>query len=289
MSYTVITDLPEKSAADLLGSEYLLLTQPDYSYKISLNSIEQYITTVTSDNYQELKQKVIDDVSNYVHANAIHYTAKAVEDITKGTPVKLISNIDTTFVYVGIAGINDIAIGVCEDGILEGEVGEIMVSGILDNFNTSMWNEGDLLYAIAGQITNVQPVTNKIQFIGYVLNKAINGKVLINGSDPYPDARSILYDNSDNFLVATNVQDAIDELESHEIFTTNKITIFGNEAPLPYRAKGTIINNIAYVYDSNISNVITEYSVSLNAYKDSLIFDSADELDGKLCIVSYYK
>lgn len=299
MAYTTVNELPEKLVADLLGSEYILLTDPNYSYKVSLDNIETYITTVTQDSYQELKNKVIDDVSNYVHANAIHYIAKATEDIAKGTPVKLIQNVDEDYIYVAIAGANDTAIGICEDGLLSGELGEIMVSGILDGIDTTMWTEGDLLYAVGGGISNIKPTSDKIQFIGYVLNVATSGKILINGTDSKPEAREVSFANTGTTVTATNVQDAIVELDSEAFVVEGRVTavetrvtdvessitdlqeIVFQQATAPTIAQGASDGDIWMDTTTNTLNVYREYPIGTGVYRwEPLLYKWDDTVDG---------
>lgn len=278
MAYTTITDLQERQLSQIVGSEFLLLSDPSNSYKVTLNTINERLIELSAGTYQELTNKVIDDVSNYVHANAIHFAAKAVGDIDKGTPVVLVSDIDEDFVYVAPCASDDNAVGICEDGLLDGELGEIMVSGILSGYDTSAWLEGDLLYSSNGVLTNTQPSTGKIQFIGYVLNSATNGKILVSGSDPYPDARQILFDNTDTDLTSTNVQDAITEVDSR---MTNMEEIVFQQAVAPTIAEGASDGDIWMDTTSNTLNVYREYPTGTGVYRwEPLLYKWDDVVDG---------
>lgn len=297
MAYTTILDLPEKQYEDMSGAEFVLATTTENSYKISLNSINDYLIQTSAGTYQELTNKVIDNITNYVHANAIHYVAKAVQDISKGTPVKLVQSTEE-FVIVDICSSEtDITIGICEDGILEGELGEIIVSGILDGYDTSPWTEGTMLYAYNGVLTSTQPTTGNIQFIGYVLNSSSNGKILVNGSDPYPDARSVLFDKSfmTGEMTATNVQDAITQIVMyiHQI-TTNRLLIkldTDTNQPyvdLPYTAKDKIYSCDVYATNLETDNVCDEYTCGETLSKDKVYFSSSDlDIVGKYAVIQY--
>lgn len=279
MSYTTINDLQEKLIDEIYGSEYLLLTDQDNSYKVSVDTISEVLISLTSDIEQTLKNKIIDDVTNFVHANAIHFVATAKEDIVKGQPVKLIT--DPSFpetVFVGLAGANDVALGICEDGCLQGEQGEFMVSGILTDINTTQWTAGDFLYAIDGALTTVQPTADKIQFVGYVLNSAPSGKILVSGTDPYPDARQILFDNNGTDLTSTNVQDAITEVDSR--MTTMEEIVF-QQATAPTAAQGASDGDIWMDTTTNTLNVYREYPIGTGVYRwEPLLYKWDDTVDG---------
>lgn len=285
MSYTTIMDLPERLQADVQGTEYFLISDPDYSYKVSVNTINQVLLDATSNSYMELTNKVIDNVTNYVHANAIHFVAKPIQNIDKGTPVKLVSDIDDEFVYVDIAGANDVAVGICEDGMVVGELGEVMVSGILNDIDTTGFAEGDLLYAIDGALTNVQPANDKIQFVGYVLNSAVSGKILVSGTDPYPDARQVLFDNTTSDLTASTVQGAFEEVDTRVTVVEDAVTdlqeIVFQQATAPTIAQGASDGDIWMDTTTNTLKVYREYPLGTGVYRwEPLLYKWDDVVDG---------
>lgn len=289
MSYTTINELPERLLPDLIGTEYLLLTDPTTSYKVSLDNINQMLIDLSAGTYQELTNKVIDDVSNFVHANAIHYIATAVGDIAIGAPVKLVPNNADSIVYVEAATLDtDVIVGVCEDGLLDGEQGEIMVSGILAGVDTMAYAEADTLYYQGGAITNSPDTKLHSQIIGFVISRDPLGKILITSKGENVIARNVSYDNSDGNLDSTNVQDALDEVGARRITATYKMDIVNNEATLPTRAVGEVINGIANVYMDPNLEVITEYTCSVSGDGLRIVFEAADNLSGKTCSVTYY-
>jgi predicted RecA/RadA family phage recombinase len=283
MAYTTITDLEERLQPQLLGSEYLLLSDPENSYKATLDTITGLILELSGSSYQELTNKVIDDVTNFVHANAIHFVAKAVQDLPKGTPVKLSANTDTNVVYVDIAGTDDDIIGVSEDGILTGELGEIMVSGILTDVNTSTWQEGDLLYSVNGALTNVKPSTGKLQVVGLVINRAAFGKVLINGY--LNDASQITFNNVGTAITANTVQDAIVQVDSRlqntEVAINDLQEIVFQQATAPTLAEGASDGDIWMDTTTNTLNVYREYPTGTGVYRwEPLLYKWDDTVDG---------
>lgn len=278
MSYTTVNDLPERDFSQLLGTENLLLTDPDNSYRVTIETVNAKILELSSASIQTMTNKVIDDVSNFVHANAIHYVAKPMQNISKGTPVNVVPNADTTSVYVDIASSAGTTVGVCEEDMVVGSLGSIMIAGVLSDFDTTTWVENDLLYSSGGVITNVQPTSDSIQFIGYVLNSATLGKILISAADPFPDARQILFSGVASNLESTNVQDAIIEVESR---ITDMEEVVFQQANAPTTEEGASDGDIWMDTIANTLNVYREYPVNTGVYRwEPLIYKLDDTVDG---------
>lgn len=290
MSYTTIIDLDEKLVNDLIGTEYLLITDPDNSYKVSLDTLNDRLVELSSGTYAELTNKVIDSVTNFVHANAIHFIATAVGDIPKGAAIKLVQSdvIDAVFVTMATSN-NDTIIGLCEDGMVDGQIGEVMVMGILKGVDVSPFTEGDMLYYQFGVLTNAPDTKEKSQVIGYVLDANAAGRILVTNTSSNVIAKNIGYDNSNGTLNATDVQSAIDELADRTVITTPRLVIMNNEITLPYKAISGIFNGIAFVYKTpNAPNVITEYTCVINNDGSKVLFESIDSLNGFECTVVYF-
>ena len=280
MSYTTINDLPERLIGQLVGSENLLLTDPDYSYRVTLDTLNEKLIELSAGTYQELTNKVIDDVSNYVHANAIHFVATATQTMPKGTPVNLVAiNYDTTnVIYVAPATQSTEIVGIVEDGINNGESGEIMVFGILNDFDTSAWSEGDSLYVDDTGIVNSQPATGNIQYIGRVLAKGTSGKIMVTGMDPFPDAREIAFEPTGTDLSSTNVQDAIVEVDTR---VNDLEEIVFQQADAPTEAEGASDGDIWMDTTTNTLNVYREYPINTGVYRwEPLIYKWDDVVDG---------
>ena len=290
MSYTTINDLPEQLINELLGSEYLLITNPDTTYKVSLDTLTGKLIELSAGSYAELTNKVIDSVTNFVHANAIHFAATAVGDIEKGKPVKLVESSHVDVVLVTAATSNDdTVIGICEDGLVDGQLGEIMVMGILKSIDVSAFTEGDMLYYQNGTLTNAPNTQVKSQAIGYVLDANVAGRILVTNTAGNVIARNVNFDNTGTNITATDVQSAIAEIGIRKVVTTSKILIVNNEITLPSKAIGGIMNNIAKVYKTQgASNVFTEYTCTANSDGTKVLFDSADQLNGYPVTVTYF-
>jgi hypothetical protein len=290
MSYTTINDLQEQLIGELLGSEYLLITDPDTTYKVSLDTLTGKLVELSAGSYAELTNKVIDSVTNFVHANAIHFAATAVGDIPKGTPVKLVESSRVDVVLVAPATSNDdTIIGICEAGLIDGQLGEIMVMGILKGIDVSAYTEGDMLYYQNGTLTNNPNTQIKSQAIGYVLDANTAGRILVTNTAANVIARNVNFDNTGTNITATDVQSAIAEIGIRKVVTTSKILIVNNEITLPTKAIGGIMNNIAKVYKTQgVSNVFTEYTCIANSDGTKVLFDSADQLSGYPVTVTYF-
>lgn len=290
MSYTTINDLEEKNIGNLIGTEYLLITDPDTSYRVSIDTLNDRLIELSAGSYATLTNKIIDDVSNFVHANAIHFVATAVGDIPKGAPVKLVQSNVVDAVFVTLATLNDDTImGICEDGLIDGQLGEVMVLGILKGIDLSAFTEGDMLYYQSGVLTNAPNSQVKSQVIGYVLDANAAGRILVTNTSSNVIAKNINYDNTGSTLVATDVQTAIDELSNRTVITTLKLVIANNEITLPSKAISNIFNGIAFVYKTaGAPNVITEYTCTTNNDGTKVLFESADALNGFQCTVTYF-
>ena len=118
--------------------------------------------------------------------------------------------------------------GIAAQNIAPGNTGYCYTVGKILNIDTTgdsqneMWSQGDVLYVKPngnGALTNVEPVQGQLRVaIAFVEVAGINGTINIPGSvyinEKYSkDAIKIRYDGTVSELVATNVQDAIDEVE----------------------------------------------------------------------------
>jgi hypothetical protein len=76
------------------------------------------------------------------------------------------------------------AVGLTTEAISNSQFGRIMMVGLLENVNTSLWKEGNILYVsdiVAGGLTNITPVAPHLsQEVGVVLvSHATLGKIQV--------------------------------------------------------------------------------------------------------------
>lgn len=153
--------------------------------------------SVTASSVTTFTNKTLDNYSNKIHADAIHFRVKANQDILKGQPVKYAGyNSGQDAIEVTLANqANDVAIGIAKANISHGSFGMILFSGLLEGINTSAYSNGTILYVDGtGTLTSTRPATGYIQPIAYVLRShATNGAVLVTVAHPEPRATDIPY------------------------------------------------------------------------------------------------
>ena len=145
-------------------------------------------TDVTSDNVRTLTNKTINDVSNHVGANHVHYKVKATEDLVKGDVVKITGyNLGEDATEVAkVTSATDTAFGVAECSIPNGTFGKIVQNGTVDDLDTSAYTEGTILYSNgAGGFTDVKPTTGSYQALAIVLKSNANvGAIYFVANEP---------------------------------------------------------------------------------------------------------
>lgn len=211
MAYTVITDLADKNIENLTGEELLLLVSEPNSNKLNLNDLSLYLLSVVGESYQELKDRLFDEVQELLGSNENTFEAVATEFIPKGSPVTISTNSDPDVVYVSTAT-DSIVSGICKADCSVDEIGVFLVQGSLE-YDTSSWGEGEIIYNNSG-LSNTKP-SNNVQPLGIVLNSDTVGEFYVNIDNPYPVSSDIVYDNSISGLSSDNVQDALDESSDH--------------------------------------------------------------------------
>lgn len=134
-----------------------------------------------------------DATTNDIHANTVHGRVfnNTGSVLNKGVAVYVSGyNSGQDAFEVDKADNNDTAampcIGIIEDTIPTGEVGEMIITGVLTGINTSSFNNGDELYidSSPGNLTNTKPTatTSAVQKVAVVLKKAASGSIMIFGA-----------------------------------------------------------------------------------------------------------
>ena len=96
------------------------------------------------------------------------------------------------------------------------------------------------------------------------------------------------YTPTDDYNPATKAYVDLNVLQSLVGLTTIERTpILDNEITLPKMALGDIVFNMAMVYDDTDTNVFREVTCSLSEDKTKVLFDPADSLDYKYCVLTY--
>ena len=178
---------------------------------------------ITADEVAVLTNKTINDYSNTVHADALHFRIKATENINKGQPVKFTGyNAGENAIEVALANQSTgVSNGLAEEDLLIGEFGMVIQSGLLEGVDTTLFvkgagyaAEGDILYVDGtGQLIGDQPTTGFMQPIAFILRShAINGALQVNADYPKQDALDVRFTPYGS-ITSTEVQSAIEELD----------------------------------------------------------------------------
>ncbi len=214
MSQVLISELSEINSSQLTGYEHFLINDGDSTKKVVFNTLYNFINDKLDISNDDLTNKILDDVSNLVHANAIHFKATTTDDISMGQPLKLVVSTNAEIVYVKIAVKGEDIIGVAEHDYVSGDTIEVIHSGMISGIDTSAWEEGTNIYMVGGILSDVNN-TNDAPKVGKVINSDVNsGMILINASIDGNLAKNIDYTGVNSGLSSTDTQDAIDELKA---------------------------------------------------------------------------
>ena len=112
------------------------------------------------------------------------------------------------------------------ENVLPGADGKATTFGKIRHINTSMWNDGDVLYCsptTPGELTNVKPSTpNYVIPTAFVIHSATNGTIAVRVPTLH-EADEVKYSNAVSLLTASNIQDAIDELNFEKVNKTTNV------------------------------------------------------------------
>jgi hypothetical protein len=169
---------------------------------------------VTTSDAATLTNKTIDDISNFVAADQVHFRIKANENIQRGNVLKVVGfNPGNDAVeVVKWSAASDIAVGLSDDTLVTGEFGTCVVTGELGNVDTNGFSIGTILYpTTGGALTATKPLSGTYQPVASVLRQQMNTGVLaVQIEAPkYVESTTntgntlVLRDGSGNFLAGT--------------------------------------------------------------------------------------
>lgn len=137
-----------------------------------------------------LINKHIDNITNHVGADHIHYKAKNLTggEISKGTVVSFAGTIeDDDIIRVKPYDIGEVAIGIAHENIPHGSIGLIINTGRYDGYNTSAYSAFNILYPTTnGGLTAIKPSSGLYQACAIVLKRAggDGGSLLVEFTEP---------------------------------------------------------------------------------------------------------
>jgi hypothetical protein len=147
------------------------------------------VNTVTPDNVVTLTGKTIDNATNKVGADNIHYKVKNMTGSTLavGTVVKVASYEagEETIRVTPTTSTNDVAIGIVKADISQGELGLVVNTGVVTGINTTGYSVAAVLYQSGtGGLTATKPTSGTYQAVAVALNSKVNGALLVEFSEP---------------------------------------------------------------------------------------------------------
>lgn len=157
----------------------------------SLNGLSDVDLTT---NPPEEGEALVYDGSGFVPASPPVYVEvqnNSGADISKGTPVYVSGTAGSGNPEIGEADSDGVdtfpAIGLVANTITDGSSGRVLVSGVLEGLDTSLFGANDALYlsSTTGQLANVRPTadTEKVQKVGLVTRShASSGRILVIGA-----------------------------------------------------------------------------------------------------------
>ena len=174
--------------------------------------------TLTASSVSTLTNKTINDVSNNVHANALHYAIKANEPLVRGDVLAAVDTLgDGTIIVKKRNLASEPAIGISDGNYSLNEFGKALTVGTYKNYDSTGLSVGNILYPnTSGGFTTTPTIApgNYNQQCAYVAEiNGGNAQLVINFHSGHDSASLVSYDGTTSGLSATTTQDAIDEVE----------------------------------------------------------------------------
>lgn len=159
--------------------------------KLSTIETGAQVNTVTPTNAVGLTNKTLDDISNNVGANRVHYKVKNMTGSTlaNGTVVKVAGYEagEETVKVAPTTSTGDVAIGIVHGSIAQGDVGLVVNTGVATGVNTTGYTAGSMLYQNgSGGLTHIKPTTGTYQAVAVPLNSKTDGALLVEFTEPNP-------------------------------------------------------------------------------------------------------
>ena len=159
----------------------------------------KWISCVLESSINTLTNKTIEDVSNWIGANHLHYKVKATEALTAGNIVMAVgynSGEDAYEVAKWTTASGKPAIGIVEYAIANGSFGRVVQAGIVKDIDTSTLTLNAIHYpANNGLLTVTKPTTGTYQACVYVMRvHSSQGALLASFNEPVSTINKIAND-----------------------------------------------------------------------------------------------
>lgn len=212
------------SLQGLNDGEYQHLTQAQLEVlnEVSTHLLDTSVHGVTEVvgmiETQTLTNKTIDNISNLIGADHIHYKVRNASGSTIAiNTVVTASGTQPGTDYVQVIPVTDpqtqIALGITHTELLNNGIGLVMNTGVHNNANTSAWTVGTLLYPnITGGLTSTKPTSGRYQACAVVLRQhSSSGTLLCEFTEPklFASTTQAGYVQLNNTLTSTSVTEAL--------------------------------------------------------------------------------
>lgn len=159
----------------------------------------KWLSCVLDSSVNSLTNKTIEDVSNWIGANHLHYKVKATESLIAGNIVMAVgynSGEDAYEVAKWTTASGKPAIGIVEYAITTGSFGRVVQAGIVKDIDTSTLTLNAIHYpANNGLLTVTKPTTGTYQACVYVMRvHSSQGAVLASFNEPVSTINKIAND-----------------------------------------------------------------------------------------------
>ena len=159
----------------------------------------KWLSCVLDSSVNSLTNKTIEDVSNWIGANHLHYKVKATESLIAGNIVMAVgynSGEDAYEVAKWTTASGKPAIGIVEYAITIGSFGRVVQAGIVKDIDTSTLTLNAIHYpADNGLLTVTKPTTGTYQACVYVMRvHSSQGALLASFNEPVSTINKIAND-----------------------------------------------------------------------------------------------
>lgn len=101
------------------------------------------------------------------------------EDLPSGTPVYATGYTTKTTIAKSLPNTSSPILGLLKQPLVNGSEGIVVVAGVMEDINTSSFNDGDVLYvAEFGGLTNIRPASGS-GAVGIVAHAAEDGLIIV--------------------------------------------------------------------------------------------------------------
>ena len=179
---------------------------------------EQTKLETIEDSVMVLTNKTLDDITNYIHANALQYNIKANEPLVKGDIVTAVNTLgDGTIVAAKRNSLSVPAIGIVTGNLAINDIGSAIINGAFKGYDATGLAVGQILYPdAAGGLTPTPTIAhgNYNQPSAFVAEiNGGNAQLVINFHSAHESANLISNQPAGN-ISSTNIQDTVNELDA---------------------------------------------------------------------------